>query len=75
MKNLAHGASVISGGESSKILKGTGMKNVGLRGVTHRKLIGFCPFTYYIMENFATFLDFSFLFFIFLSNCSFSLEF
>ena len=48
-----------SSNRSSKILRSTGTKNLGLRGVTPQKLISFGPPH---MDNFAIFLDFSYFF-------------
>ncbi len=49
-----------------KILRGTGTKKLGLRGVTPSKTNLFWPICLLPVDNFATFLDFSFLFLIFL---------
>ncbi len=53
-----------SGGGSSKIVRGTGSKNLGL-GVAPSKTHQFWYICFLPMENFATFLDFSFIFLIF----------
>ena len=51
--------------EARNILRGTGTKKLGLRGLPPRKVIGFGPFCLLPMGHFTTCLDFSFLFFIF----------
>ena len=58
---------VVSGGRSLTILRGTGMKILGLMGVTPSKVHWFGPICLLPMENIATFLHFSALFFVFLS--------
>ncbi len=55
-----------SGGGRSKFLRGTRTKKMGLRGVSPSKTHRFWPIGFLPMDNFATFLDFSFLFFSFL---------
>ena len=55
-----------SGGGSSEFLRGTGTTNLGLKGVTPLKTHRFWPIYFLPMNNFAIFLDFSFLFFSFL---------
>ena len=61
------GTNSFSGGGSLKILRGTGTKNLGLRGVTPRKRVGFGPFVYCLWTILLLFSFFSFLFFIFIS--------
>ena len=62
-----------SGDGISKFLRGTGTKNLGLRGVTPSKTNQFWPIYFLPMDNFATlkknffpFLQFSLLFFFLL---------
>ncbi len=47
-----------SGGGRSKILRGTGTKNLGLRGLPPRKLIGFGPLVFCLWNFFLHFLIF-----------------
>ncbi len=65
---LAHGREDV---QCAELFEGTGTKT-GVKGVTPSKTHRFWPIC---MESFATFLYFSFLFLIFLSNFSSSFEF